>query len=151
MSDEQRYSHTVVAGDSDTAVKHGLTIKAKCGQVFVPKYTGKKARRFPDCPDCHQPASIRGQHRTTFTERASLPHYVYRCFDAKGRLLYVGCTYNPVARPKQHRAEKRVWVDMVARTTWTVWPDRRKALDMERLAIETENPIHNKAFKRESA
>lgn len=34
------------------------------------------------------------------TERT---HYVYRCYDASGALLYVGCTKDPAARRTAHR------------------------------------------------
>jgi predicted GIY-YIG superfamily endonuclease len=102
-------------------------------------------------PRAWPPPAGHGAHRTPIDERREFPHYVYRCYDHAGRLLYVGCTYNPVARARQHRAERGPWIAHVARTRWIVWPNRRKALDMERLAIETEAPLFNKAFNRSAS
>ncbi len=140
------------------AIENDLVIPAVCGELFRPSDSILNHVSIDPCNSCgigvrseRRRDSKRGQHRTSLDERREFPHYVYRCFDAKDRLLYVGCTYNPPARMRQHRAEKRAWVDKVVRTRLTVWPDRRKALDMERRAIETEGPIHNKAFNRESA
>lgn len=151
-----RFAHSVDVDtyDLELAVALQLAVVADCGATFTPKALGSDVHRFPDCLACFPRAErngSRGRHRHSTAARSSMPHYVYRCFDARGRLLYVGCTYNPPARMKQHRAEKREWITKVASTRLTVWPDRRKALDMERLAIETERPIHNKAFNRESA
>ena len=147
-----RYCHSVDTQSVDLgmAIALGLEVVAGCGARFVPIADASEAGQFPPCLDCFpkERRRIRGQHRTSMTVRSQFPHYVYRCYDARGRLLYVGCTYNPQARLRQHRADKKQWIRDVARTRFTVWPDRRKALEMERLAIETEHPIFNRAFKR---
>src|SRR5690349_77053 len=93
----------------------------------------------------------KSNRRHTFAELTQLPHYVYHCFGTGGQLLYIGCTHRPDQRLTWHRGDKARWVDLVAYTRFTVWPDRRKALDMERLAIETELPLFNKTHNRRTA
>lgn len=69
------------------------------------------------------------------------PTAVYRFFDASDRLLYVGITYDTVARWKGH-AKKPWWPDAVRRET--VWfPTRTEAMIEESRAIRFENPVHN--------
>lgn len=76
------------------------------------------------------------------------PHYVYRCYDAAGDLLYVGCTYNPVARREQH--EKRSpWFADVATTRLTVFPTRKYGLAKEAEAILAERPKVNRPPRRQ--
>jgi predicted GIY-YIG superfamily endonuclease len=67
---------------------------------------------------------------------------LYRLFDAKGRLLYVGISRDPSFRWKQHRGDKGWWPLVVdKRVTW--YATRMLALQAEALAIHTEAPIHN--------
>lgn len=66
---------------------------------------------------------------------------VYRCFDAEGRLLYVGCSVNAYRRLGQHR--RAVWFPELARFTVTRYKTLRIARAIEAAAIIAENPIHN--------
>lgn len=75
-------------------------------------------------------------------DSARLPHYVYRCFDASGRLIYVGCTVNPVARLRAHRRHAW-WGSQIASTRLIVFPNRRYARAMEWTAIVHERPRWN--------
>lgn len=68
--------------------------------------------------------------------------FVYRCFDATGQLLYVGCSNDPQSRLNDHRRSKSWWPD-VARTQTVAYPSRDQALDAEALAIRAETPLHN--------
>lgn len=68
--------------------------------------------------------------------------YVYRCFDASDRLLYVGFTLSPPRRLKQHQ-DKSVWFHLVSRTAIEEFDTRDAALAAERRAIYSENPICN--------
>lgn len=43
-------------------------------------------------------------------------HYVYRAYDADGRLLYVGCTKRLELRQKEHRTESN-WMHLAERFT----------------------------------
>lgn len=71
-----------------------------------------------------------------------LPHYVYRCFDESGDLLYVGCTVSPRWRIEQHRVGSW-WGDRIHSVRFLVFPDRDAALLRERVAIGEERPACN--------
>ncbi|RRQ26272.1 GIY-YIG nuclease family protein [Rhodococcus sp. Eu-32] len=67
-------------------------------------------------------------------------HFVYRAFDAEGRLLYIGCTQNLKARWQQHRFANLHWVVQTHRLK-TVGPlCYRTARAVEKAAIASESP-----------
>lgn len=74
------------------------------------------------------------------------PHFVYRCFDADGELLYVGMTANPVQRLSGHRSASH-WFSEVASFTLIgpfVGSDARtRATRVERALIDAEAPPYN--------
>lgn len=74
-------------------------------------------------------------------EPEPIPVALYRHFDEDGVVLYVGITDNPEARAKQHQASAWMTWAMSSRIEW--FPDRRAALDAERLAIKAERPLFN--------
>lgn len=74
--------------------------------------------------------------------------YVYRAFDTQDRLLYVGCTSDPLNRFNCHRSHKSPWLPFAARLTWEVFPTRTAAFGAESLAIMGEEPRYNQAGKR---
>jgi hypothetical protein len=80
-----------------------------------------------------------------------LAHYVYRCFDAAGRLLYVGCSINPDDRLKEHRYFRTWWTDRIARIDLEGFPDQAAGLAAEKNAIQIEHPIHNRQFRSTNA
>lgn len=67
-------------------------------------------------------------------------HFVYRAFDSQGRLLYVGCTQNLKARWQQHRFNNRHWTVQTHRMKVQGPYCYRKARELEKVAIETEEP-----------
>lgn len=69
-------------------------------------------------------------------------HWVYRCLDATGRALYVGCTKNLRARLDTHR-RTAAWAPAVARVHATVHPDRPTALSVETAEIQRLDPRWN--------
>lgn len=75
------------------------------------------------------------------------PHYVYRCFDADGRLLYVGCSKDPEQRLKQHSYVYTWWTDRIARVALEGFPDQAAGLAAEKQAIQTEHPFYNRQFR----
>lgn len=81
----------------------------------------------------------RGPIRSPGDER---PHFVYRCYDSNGVLLYVGCSVTPVYRIDSHR-ENSWWGDRIDSVRFTVFPDRDYALSKEREAIWAERPVCN--------
>ena len=68
--------------------------------------------------------------------------YMYRIFDAQGRLIYVGSTHNPEARIYSHR-QVMWWSGTIHRIKIQVFPNRQAAMDAEREAIQTEHPRWN--------
>lgn len=67
---------------------------------------------------------------------------VYRCYDADGRLLYIGSTGDRYTRLRGH--EKRTpWWSRVARTETQDYPDEAAARSAEHTAIATESPPYN--------
>lgn len=71
-------------------------------------------------------------------------HNLYRHYDDKGRLLYVGVSYGAIARLQQHRAQSH-WYSDIRNIAIEVFKTREKAFIAERKAIKNEKPIHNKA------
>lgn len=125
--------HNVI--DIDGARAFGYPLIAECGRVWIPA-PADETRDLPLCLDCEAANAPR------VDLRATRPHYLYRCYDAAGRLIYVGCSVSPVQRMDQHKASSW-WFDQVEKFRYTVFPGRDKAIDMERAAIATENPRWN--------
>jgi len=74
--------------------------------------------------------------------RRNVPHFVYRCYDADDRLIYVGCTNSPLARMDGHRKGTH-WFPEVVRVRHTVFPDRATGFARESAAIHLEKPKYN--------
>ena len=84
----------------------------------------------------------------------SISHSVYRCFDADGRLLYIGCTKDVAERMGVHRRSRgrspvsdylnQHMVDY----TVEAYPDRRTARAAERAAITVEAPLLNTRYNQ---
>lgn len=68
---------------------------------------------------------------------------LYRHFDARGGLLYVGISRNESDRFRQHKRESR-WAHEVARVSTEEFPTRKAALVAESFAIVRERPLYNK-------
>jgi hypothetical protein len=95
-------------------------------------------------------ATYTASWKATMAARTALlgklkPHAVYRCFDATGELLYVGCSSDPFVR-RWHghtHVNGRRWADFVVRITANWYPDLATARPAERHAILTERPAYN--------
>lgn len=72
---------------------------------------------------------------------SNFPTAVYRAYDRAGKLLYVGCSIHPYTRMEQHRGT--VWFPRLARFTVHTYKNRWIALEVEALAILTEEPEYN--------
>lgn len=72
---------------------------------------------------------------------------LYRYFDSRGELLYVGIAADPGARNDQHRRSSP-WFRFVADRRVEVYVNRSAALEAESLAIKSERPIFNDAQNR---
>lgn len=78
------------------------------------------------------------------TTGALQPGWVYRCFDADNRLLYIGSTTRTVERRTKELRRGEPWGSQIAWVTserYDRWTDARRA---ESMAILAENPLHNK-------
>jgi len=75
-------------------------------------------------------------------DRTNSVHHVYRCFDATGRLIYVGSTANLFGRLDQHR-KGSWWSPQVAKVSAKVYRDGPTARTEERRIIRNENPRWN--------
>lgn len=73
------------------------------------------------------------------------PHYIYRCFDAAGRLLYVGCTSDMKKRMKVHRYNTKsdLWRLMARHEVSEPYAGWIAAHDAEVAAIRDECPLLN--------
>jgi len=71
---------------------------------------------------------------------------LYRYWDARGQLLYVGVSKTPVARLEQHTTQS--WVGDIASITLKWFSIKQEALSAECRAIRTEHPLHNKVWSR---
>jgi len=69
-------------------------------------------------------------------------HVLYRFFDQSDVLLYVGITVDPTARFKKHRGDKPWW-DQIDHIGLEHFATREEALEAERKAIKSEEPLHN--------
>lgn len=76
------------------------------------------------------------------SDRQQQATHLYRHFDARGNLLYVGISLSAVSRLGEHKAVSH-WFDEIATVTVQPYPTREAALEAERLAIANENPAHN--------
>lgn len=66
---------------------------------------------------------------------------LYRCYDAGGRLLYVGIAADAERRMIQH--ERDHWHGAIGAIDIALYPDWRPAKDAETEAIKTEWPLWN--------
>lgn len=70
------------------------------------------------------------------------PCALYRYYDARGRLLYVGISYHVIIRASQHRDAP--WYSEYVTSRVQHFPTRAEAAAAEINAIQRERPIHNK-------
>ena len=70
------------------------------------------------------------------------PHDLYRYFDSKNRLLYVGISISAATRLGQHRTASGWYTDAV-RIDIEKFASRRAAMSAEKEAIKLEKPQHN--------
>jgi len=74
------------------------------------------------------------------------PTALYRHYGSCGELLYIGISLSVINRTMQH--SRSGWWDSVAKIEIDRYPSRESAVDAEKSAIISENPIHNIIHKR---
>ena len=67
---------------------------------------------------------------------------LYRLFDRRGALLYVGITSNLTRRMYHHKSIQPWWLD-VHRTEAVIYPTKTDAFEAESEIIRSERPRHN--------
>lgn len=84
-------------------------------------------------------------------------HYVYRCYDADGLLLYVGCTSDVARRMADHKrghggSRASVWLAACMTRYEVAGPFRGRdaGREAERKAIGSEQPLFNTQERRTS-
>jgi hypothetical protein len=83
-------------------------------------------------------------------ERWHDPHWLYRMFDSRGRLLYIGLTQAPRRRITNWRSAAKFtapWFNDVCRIDWQKYENKTTGWLAERKAVAGEQPVHNKAYK----
>jgi predicted GIY-YIG superfamily endonuclease len=83
--------------------------------------------------------TIRPDHYDKVREKT---HILYRCFNRKKMLLYIGITNHPEQRFLHHRQNK-VWWKYVDRITLQSFQSRRILAEAEAAAIQVEKPKFN--------
>lgn len=92
-----------------------------------------------------------GQSRRsrTLAQSSHAPHYLYRCYDAAGLLVYIGCSSDPHRRMEHHRAGRNKTSRLIQKYAVRVEVDadayhcREAAYDAEAVAIHAEQPLFN--------
>lgn len=74
-------------------------------------------------------------------------HYVYRTFDASGRLLYIGCSRSVSKRLSEHRNTSR-WGRHAVKVTLAGPYNYETARQVEYDAIESERSLYNYSSER---
>lgn len=85
----------------------------------------------------------------TPNERAKAKTSLYRHYGARGELLYVGISMHALMRTLKH-IETAPWFEQVRTIHIEHFPTRTLALEMERIAIKREKPLHNIVHARKS-
>lgn len=76
---------------------------------------------------------------------------LYRLYDAEGQLLYVGISWQPDERLRDHRlGARKEWTRLVALRTLAWFDSRSEAEAAEFVAIKRERPLHNGTHNYES-
>lgn len=71
---------------------------------------------------------------------------LYRHFDKRGVLLYVGVSLATIKRLHEHKYRDGSWFRRIVRITIERFPNKDVALRAEKLAIEREKPLYNKLY-----
>lgn len=86
-----------------------------------------------------------------YRDPALREHFVYRAYDAAGRLLYVGCSKQPQKRWAEHRTNRADWVPLAARFRLSGPYNYDTARELERVALRDEYPLHAHTPQKQSA
>lgn len=79
-------------------------------------------------------------------ETRTQTHHIYRCWNAAGDLLYIGCTSEVEKRFNYHRTQTQWWRDVARIETLEINLGRKIALGIEAMLIRDEQPLMNTLF-----
>jgi predicted GIY-YIG superfamily endonuclease len=99
----------------------------------VHEYTGRGCAIYPPDPERRFATVDTGARQRTA---------LYRHFDAKDRLLYIGISLSAIQRLAQH-SQGAAWFEEITRVEVQWFGSRKEASDAEVEAIRTERPLHN--------
>ena len=80
--------------------------------------------------------------------RAGRAYFVYRCYDAEGKCVYIGCTSNLQRRMSEHRTQ-RSGADLAVRIKVSGPYLRTTALELEKRFMDAEQPAWGLTPKRQ--
>jgi excinuclease UvrABC nuclease subunit len=82
------------------------------------------------------------QRRTELKNQPRRPTFLYRHFDSKGRLLYVGISLSVLMRLNAHAHNSR-WFEKIDNVKIERFRSRKMALAAEAEVIRSEKPLYN--------
>jgi predicted GIY-YIG superfamily endonuclease len=114
---------------------------AKVRQMFLDR--GKGGERYWE--EAIKETAKRRRNVDRFMRRMGMGGYfLYRMYDRRDRLLYLGCSSNPSNRVRTHYLS-RAWCKYVVRVEVSEpYETQEEAYEAERAAILAEQPVHNK-------
>lgn len=136
-----------------TGRRFGCLVPTRRGPDYVAP-SGARHVRWECVCDCGRTAvagasDLRSGHTTTcgcrrYERLIDADHVLYRQYDAAGDLLYIGITNEWDRRAGEH-GRLSPWWSEVARVTHESFPDRASAMQAEKAAIRSEDPVFNRA------
>lgn len=87
--------------------------------------------------------------RTLARSSSRTPHFLYRCYDRDGLLVYIGCSSDPRRRMEHHRAGRNATSRLIQQyavrfeVDTDAYYSRDAARDAEAVAIHAEQPLFN--------
>jgi len=127
------------------AWKGGPPLRGEPGTPeFIVSYNEAVAKRKAELAPPPRPHSPITDKWRSFTARGIEPTcFLYRHFDAKGDLLYVGMSLHVWSRQWKHFQEAE-WANTIYQIVIEPFASREELIEAEALAIKTEYPRHNK-------
>jgi hypothetical protein len=95
------------------------------------------------CVSTHEVLTAPSVVERTLQTEEDIKCALYRWFDSKGRLLYVGMSLSLIVRQSGHK-RSAPWFKQIASQTVEWYPDEPTAHAAEIAAIRSENPKYNK-------
>lgn len=149
--DAARLAQALLAYQS-ISQRDSLVAELQEAKALSLKHKGKRQKAKP-IREANKVLASLGAPALAYQEAADLflasldnaPCALYRHFASDGRLLYVGISVTLMSRIAGHR-DNSAWFTDIVRIELQWFDTRSAALEAERLAIQTEKPIHNVVY-----